>query len=291
MAASHDQRIALVTGCSDGGLGAALATAFHEAGFLVYATARNVSKMEKLKGLGIETLELDVQSESSIADCVRNVPRLDILVNNAGTMMTMPVSDTSIQKAKDMFDSNVWGPIAVTQAFLPLLLDSKGIIVNNTSIGAAMAAPFGGAYGASKAALSLLTDTLRLELAVFGIKVVELRTGVVGPTNMINNNTTLNGDKSAPILPKGSIYEPARELVESVIRRDGFVAKGMPPPLWAQAVVQDLQKATPPRFVWRGQSATTAWLAGILPHGFLDGFIKKLTKYDQVEEILKVGRE
>lgn len=291
MTTSRDQRSVLVTGCSDGGLGAALATAFHEAGFFVYATARNVSKMEKLKGLGIEILELDVQSESSIADCVRIVPRLDILVNNAGTMMTMPVSDISIQKAKDMFDSNVWAPIAVIQAFLPLLLESKGTIVNNTSVAATVAAPFGGAYGASKAALAMFTETLRLELEVFGIKVVDLRTGVVGPTNLTNNNRTIKDGKSGPILPPGSIYEPARELVESVIRRERFVTKGMPPPLWAQAVVQDLQKVTPPPIVWRGHSAMMAWLAGMLPHGFLDGFIKKFTKYNQIEEILKTGRK
>ena len=60
----------LITGCSDGGLGAARAKAFHEAGLKVYATARDPSKMSQLASLGIETLTLDIQSESSIADCV-----------------------------------------------------------------------------------------------------------------------------------------------------------------------------------------------------------------------------
>lgn len=131
--AEHKKRSVLITGCSDGGLGSALAIAFHQAGLHVYATARNPSKMSQMKTLGIETLTLDVLSESSIAACVNKISDLDILVNNAGSGYTMPVSDVSIAEAKKLFDLNVWSYIAVTQAFLPLLLKSKGMIVNQTS--------------------------------------------------------------------------------------------------------------------------------------------------------------
>ena len=78
------KRSVLITGSSDGGTGAALAKAFHNAGYKVYATARSVKKTEKLAALGIETLELDVLSESSISACVGKLDSLDILVNNAG---------------------------------------------------------------------------------------------------------------------------------------------------------------------------------------------------------------
>jgi len=114
MTTSKGKRTVLITGCSDGGLGAALAIAFHEAGLHVYATARNVSKTEGVAAQGIQTLALDVPSKSSIADCVGKVPSLDIVVNNAGAMMTMPVSDTSLPQAKDMFDINMWGTLAVS---------------------------------------------------------------------------------------------------------------------------------------------------------------------------------
>ncbi|KAL7787161.1 NAD(P)-binding protein [Trichoderma ceciliae] len=291
MSTRKEKRYVLITGCSDGGLGAALAVAFHEANYHVYATARNVNKMKELTAQGIQTLTLDVQSESSIAECLSKVPRLDILVNNAGTMMTMPVVDTSIEKAKNMFDSNVWAPLSMIQACLPLLLESKGMIVNNTSIGAFLASPFGGAYSASKAALAMITETLRLEMEAFDIKVIDLRTGIVGPTNLLQNNTSLQGGRSVPILPENSIYEPARELVESVIRRDGFKRTGMQPSLWAKDVVQDISKVKPPPIIWRGQSAGTAWYASILPHGLFDGFIKKLTQYDKIEEIVKLARK
>lgn len=103
----NPKRTVLITGCSDGGLGAALAIAFHEAGLHVYATARNLSKMEQLASLGIETLPLDVQSESSIVACVDRLPGLDILVNNAGAQYTMPLVDTPVSEAKKLFDINV----------------------------------------------------------------------------------------------------------------------------------------------------------------------------------------
>jgi len=146
-------------------MGAALAVAFHEAGLHVFATARDLSKMKQLASLGIETLELDIGSESSIAACVREVSsrKLDVLVNNAGTSASMPISDMSLQEAKTIFDVNVWSQLAVTQAFLPLLLKSKGMIVNQTSVVSTMAVPFQSAYNASKAAMAMFSDSMRLE--------------------------------------------------------------------------------------------------------------------------------
>ena len=139
---SSSKRTVLITGCSDGSLGAALATAFHEAGLHVYATARNPSKLTQVRSLGIETLTLDVLSDSSIAACAAKLSDLDILVNNAGTGYSKAVSDLSIPEAKKVFDLNVWSYLAVTQAFLPLLLKSKGMIVNQTSVASVVTIPF-----------------------------------------------------------------------------------------------------------------------------------------------------
>jgi 1-acylglycerone phosphate reductase len=123
---ARSKRTVLITGCSEGGMGAALAVAFHEAGLHVYATARTPSKIAQLASLGIETLTLDVLSDSSIAACVSKLSSLDILINNAGASYSMPVSDLSIPEAKMLFDLNVWSYLTVTQAFLPLLLKPEG---------------------------------------------------------------------------------------------------------------------------------------------------------------------
>ncbi|KAK8876961.1 NAD(P)-binding protein [Apiospora arundinis] len=317
----------LITGCSDGGLGSALALAFHDAGFHVYATARDGAKMSDLyayaaaahRSGALETLPLDVQSAASIAACVARVPRLDVLVNNAGAMMTMPVADVAIAQAKAIFDVNVWGVLAVTQAFLPLLLESArrrrrgergagvgGIVAVNTSVASTVPVPFYGVYGASKAAMAMLCDTMRLELEAFGVHVVELKTGAVGPTRLIANNTSLlqsqsqpqslaspNTTTAAPILPEKSIYAPAREVVEGIMRR-GYDGAWMPPAEWARQVVQDLSggggKGKAPARIWRGKSALLGWLVQFLPSALVAGSVKRETKYTQVEEILRLAR-
>jgi 1-acylglycerone phosphate reductase len=99
-------RTVLITGCSDGGIGAALAIAFHNAGLKVIATALNPAKMESLRRAGIETRRLDVLSDSSIKECIGQLTQLDILVNNAGNVYVDPLSDLPIESGKELFDLN-----------------------------------------------------------------------------------------------------------------------------------------------------------------------------------------
>ena len=279
---SNSKRTVLITGCSDGGLGAALAIAFHEAGLHVYATARNPSKMTHVESLGIETLTLDVQSDVSIAACVSELTDLDILVNNAGGMYNMPFFDLSIAEAKKIFDLNLWSYLAITQAFLPLLLKSKGMIVNQTSIASVMSIPFQSAYNASKAAMAMFSDSQRLELKPFGITVVDLKTGLV------ISNIFKNTKEATPVsLPKDSIYGPAREAVEKAMRGDSFEGSGTPAREWARLVVQDLLRKRPPPVVWRGEQAGLARIGTILPFGMLDGKVSKMKGLDVVKRMLR----
>jgi short-subunit dehydrogenase len=279
------KRTVLITGCSDGGLGAALAAEFHKRGLHVYATARNPAKMEALRALGIETLTLDVLSEESIQECVKQVPSLDILVNNAGAGYSMPIADISIAEAKKLFDLNVWSYLAVTQAFLPLLLKSKGTIVHNTSIASVTTIPFQGTYHASKAAIASFSDSQRLELEPFGVKVVDLKTGAV-KTNFFANNTSKAESGDVPRLPQGSIYEPAKAAVEKTMNGDDFEPSMVKADVWAKQVVGDLLKKSPPKQVWRGGTATIAWLALKLPRGIIDSIMKSKTGVTELARAL-----
>lgn len=134
----------LITGCSDGSLGAALAEAFARRGFHVLATLRNPTKASSLLSHpGIEVMTLDVTEAASISLCAAAVAaktggRLDVLVNNAGSMFVMPLLDTNITESKKLFDVNVWGLLAVTQAFAPMLVRSKGVVLNIASIAGAV---------------------------------------------------------------------------------------------------------------------------------------------------------
>ena len=276
------KRTVLITGCSDGGMGAELAKEFHKAGLHVYATARDTSKMKSLVALGIETLPLDVQSQSSVEDCAKKITRLDILVNNAGASYTMPIADVSIPEAKKLFDLNVWSYISMTQTFLPLLLkSSKAMVVNHTSTGSGLTIPFQAVYNASKAAMSTFSNTLRLELEPFGIAVVDLKTGGV-KTNVVKNLQA-----KQPELPMGSIYTPAKEVVEKALRLEWVEGIGITAEQWAKEVVGDLLKKTPPPVVWRGESAWVVRLTSFLPSGWFDGWFKKMTGLDKVESIIR----
>ncbi|EED24375.1 estradiol 17 beta-dehydrogenase, putative [Talaromyces stipitatus ATCC 10500] len=266
---ASDKRKVLITGCSDGGLGSALAIAFHEAGFHVIATARNVSKMKQLEALGIETLTLDVLSDSSIAGCVRGG-------------YFMPMADLSIAEARKCFDLNVWSYIAVSQAFLPLLLKSKGVIVNQTSLASVITFPFQGAYNAAKAAMAAFSDTMRRELEPFGVTVVDLKTGVV------TSNFFQNQKEAVPTsLPEGSIYEPAKEEVEHVLRGKLVEGKGMPSDKWAKQVVQELMKPKPSSLIWRGTYSFMIRILSSLPHSWTNGFINKAGGLDVVEKWIR----
>lgn len=132
----------LVTGCSSGGLGYALAKAFRERGCCVFATARDTSKVTSplTEDDGIEVLALDVTSPESIETCVQQVrdrtDKIDILVNNAGVAIFGPLVHASISEGKALYDVNFWGVLAVAQAFTPLLVRSSGVMMNICSIGA-----------------------------------------------------------------------------------------------------------------------------------------------------------
>ena len=301
----HSQQLTvLITGCSPGGMGSALAVTFHNAGHRVFATARNPSKLSHLAEQGIETLCLDVTSASSIASTVLTLSSslsdgggLNILINNAAGSYTMPVVDASLDEARKLFDLNVWSQIAVTQAFMPLLLkttatprssqqSSRTMIVNHTSVGSMAALPFQGIYNASKSALAMLTETMRLELAPFGIDVVDLKTaGVL--TNIISNN---NVNSKSERLPQGSIFEPARNVVEAAMSQDGLKERGISAEQWAAEVTPLLLGKNPPAVIWKGEGAALVRVAVAMPGRVFETSIKRMTKMDVVETLIKESR-
>lgn len=275
-------RTVLITGCSDGGLGAALALAFQKNGDRVLATARNLSKMAHLKSLGVETLALDVLSEESLQAALKEVSALtngslDVLVNNAGAGYSMPLLDVDISEAQNAFNLNVFSLIRTTQVFFPLLRNCKhgALLVNNTSSAGLVGIPFQVVYGASKAAAGLLSDGLRLELEPFGIKVVDLKTGGV-QSKFFQNVLQGPGAK----LPEHSPYELSREPIEKVLSGQMNNLSNMDADIWARDVVKDLSRRHPPARVFRGNGAFQVWLSTLLPLGTFDGTLRQITGLD-----------
>lgn len=150
------KRSVLITGCSDGGIGSALALAFSRRGFRVYATARDVRNMGELQCCdNITLLSLDILNLHQVKEVVGIVNKdtngtLDYFVNNAGRNRFMPLLDEDIEMVKKLYDTNVWAPLQLVQAFAPLLIQSKGTIVFNTSVSGYLNVPWqGNTFGIS----------------------------------------------------------------------------------------------------------------------------------------------
>lgn len=138
-----------------------MAKNFHQRGFYVFATARDLSTTGDLAELSnIEILQLDVTLPNTIAQCKEIVSkrtggRLDVLVNNAGVEFNSPLLDTDLAEAKRLYDVNVWGPLAMVQAFAPLLVEAKGVVFNQSSIDGALNMVWAGKSSSCNASNSL----------------------------------------------------------------------------------------------------------------------------------------
>jgi NAD(P)-dependent dehydrogenase (short-subunit alcohol dehydrogenase family) len=173
----------LITGCSSG-IGRAAALRLHEAGFLVYATARNAAALDGLASRGLRTLGLDVTDEASMTQAVAAVEAdagaVGVLINNAGYGLYGPVEQQPMTEIRRQFETNVFGLIRLTQLVLPgMRRRHSGRILNVSSMGGRATLPGGAFYHASKYAVEALSDALRMEVAQFGIDVVLIEPGPV----------------------------------------------------------------------------------------------------------------
>lgn len=181
----YQKQVVIITGCSAGGIGHALALEFAARGCLVVATARSRASISDLQDDSRFFLhELDVSSDDSVRHALSTVlekfGRIDIVVNNAGVQCVGPVAEVPLSMIQDTFNTNLFGSLRLIQAVVPHMASrKKGKIVNVGSVSVLAPVPWGGVYTASKAALHSLTDNLRLELQPFGIDVITLVPGAI----------------------------------------------------------------------------------------------------------------
>jgi NAD(P)-dependent dehydrogenase (short-subunit alcohol dehydrogenase family) len=167
----------LVTGASRG-LGRALAAELQRRGHDVLATARDAEALVDLEAAG--KLSLDVADPSSVAAAVKAAGEVDVLVNNAGITVQSPVEAIPVEVFSSVLETNLLGPLRLIQALLPGMRGrGRGTIVNVSSRAVRSAPPLQAPYASSKAALELLSEVLRKELAPFGIRVMVIDTGSV----------------------------------------------------------------------------------------------------------------
>ncbi|KAI9686871.1 MAG: hypothetical protein M1822_002624 [Bathelium mastoideum] len=274
---------ALITGCSAGGIGSALALEFISRGFHVFASVRDPAKASHLSSHpSISILTLDVTSSSSIRTAVDTVKaqldedtetagKLDVLVNNAGQGYTGPLLDVDLDRAKKLFDTNVWSILGMTQAFAPMLIKAKGKVVNISSVGGLLALPWHGLYGSSKAAVTQLSETLRLELAPLGVKVI---TGMLGSIE-----TKFHDNDPWKPLAEDSVYKSVEQQVRG---RKGPRSEKVE--VFARNFVGDILGGASGQ-VWRGAVAQTSRTMGYhAPMGLLDYLLLKDSGLDTLSK-------
>lgn len=175
----------LITGCSEGGIGAAIARCALEAGNNVVVTARNTTKVASIIKDFPDTafpVTLDVTDHESVktavANAVEHFGTIDVLVNNAGYCYRASVEESEDTEVMKMFQTNLFGLIAMTKEVLPIMRSQRsGMIVNFSSIAALSASPASAFYASSKAAVELVSDGLRKEVAPLGIQVMVVEPG------------------------------------------------------------------------------------------------------------------
>lgn len=167
-----------ITGCSSG-FGRAIAESAIDAGHQVIATARDMRSIADLERGGVcRVAALDVTDAANVREVLAEVGQFDVLVNNAGYGLIGAVEECSDEQIRGNMETNYFGPLNVIRAALPMLRAQRSGHIINISAAAAISNYAGfGIYGGAKAALELMSESLRLELAPLGIQVTLVQPG------------------------------------------------------------------------------------------------------------------
>jgi NAD(P)-dependent dehydrogenase (short-subunit alcohol dehydrogenase family) len=169
----------LVTGAGSG-VGRATATLLASRGHEVVATARDRACLDDIDVAA--RLHLDVTDAASVDEVRRELGWVDALVNNAAISFHGPIEQVALEHVRQMFETNVLGPVRLMQAFVPGMRSRRaGVVVNISSVAGHVAQPLSGYYAATKHALEAISEALYVELAHFGVRVVVVEPGFIAP--------------------------------------------------------------------------------------------------------------
>lgn len=267
-------RIILITGCSSG-IGLDAARTLSARGWRVFATCRRPADCARLEAERLESFPLDLASEASIAQAVaealqRGGGRIDALFNNGAFAIPGAVEDLPRAALRAIFETNLFGQVDLTNRLLPAMrAQGRGRIVMNSSVLGFVAAPWRGAYVATKFALEGLTDTLRLELAGSGIAVSLIEPGPIGTRFRANAVRQFETHIDWRASPHVAAYE--RTLLKRLYgpaRRDRFE---LPPASVTAALIRALESPRPAaRYRVTTPSHAASVMRRLLPTRLLD---------------------
>ncbi|PZG49793.1 short-chain dehydrogenase/reductase [Spongiactinospora gelatinilytica] len=265
-------KICLVTGASSG-IGRATALELRRAGHVVYGAARRVQRMDDLRRAGGHAVAMDVTNEGDLDRVVRTIldeqRRIDVLINNAGIGLHGAIEDIPVDKARALFEVNLFGPARLTQLVLPhMRAQRSGTIVNVSSIAGEISLPLASWYHSSKHALEAYSDSLRQECLPFGIKVVVVQPGII---------KTEFEDETPRELREVSGSGPYGRLAEAMASRAEGTHKASDPAVVAQTIRKVLGLRTPkPRYAVGYMAKTILTLNRLLSDRRFDAMVTKI---------------
>lgn len=267
------KKIILITGASSG-IGKNAALQLIKLGHIVYGAARRIDKMQDLVLAGGQAVALDITDEVAIQNVVDSIlkkhGRIDVLVNNAGYGLYGSVEEISLEQARYQFDVNIFGLAAITKAVIPSMREHKfGRIINISSVGGKIYTPLGAWYHATKHALEGWSDSLRLELAPFGVAVSIIEPGGIA---------TEFGDVLYEPMLKISGNGPYKKLALAVAKftKENYEKKGAASP--ASVIGDCIVKAV------SAKKSKTRYVAGMYAKPLL--FIRKYFSDSMFDKIL-----
>ncbi|MGH3643783.1 MAG: SDR family oxidoreductase [Mycobacterium sp.] len=270
-------QLVVVTGASTG-MGAATARELASRGYLVFAGVRRDVDADALRADGIEPHILDITDEShvaAIADRVADDPLrrpLRALINNAGIAVNAPVETLPIAEWRNLFEVNLFGHIAMTQALLPALLQSSGTVVNISSVGGKFAMATYGPYAASKFALEAASDSLRREVGPLGVKVVVVEPGAV-KTRMAEH-AVAGADGLNATMSTDQLHRYAALTAAISAQQLSATKKGVPVERAAKVIAKAATASNPRTRYTTGPEAALLWLTRVVPDRLLDRILR-----------------
>ena len=287
MSDAEKRKSVLVTGATDG-LGKAAALLLAERGYRVFAAGRSREKMAQLDAtaryekLPLETIVLDVCSDASVQQAasvvLQKAGALDVLINNAGVNYTASVEDLSMEDWRAQFETNFFGVLRVTRAFLPQMRERRsGRILMMSSLSGLVTPPTQGAYSSSKHALEGLSNALRMELYPFGIDVV-----LIEPGYIITGIQKTAAEFSRPYLEMGGPYASLyARFLTSV--NDTRAKSRTTPEDCARVMLRAIETRRPkPRYGETSLAAFVKWSKRLLTDSAVDAMLRR--RYGIVRE-------
>jgi NAD(P)-dependent dehydrogenase (short-subunit alcohol dehydrogenase family) len=273
------QPTVLISGATSG-IGRATAIFLADRGYRVFAGVHDPAHAGDFKGRMVEPLALDVTEEESIAAAIETVRAavgdegLQAVVNNAGIAAVGPLEYLPVAEVKRVFDVNLFGALALTQAALPLLRDGRGRIVMISSVVAHLALPFASPVSASKAALHALSTSLRLELHEWGIPVALIEPGSIDTPVVARLRAAVAESLDALPAPAQERYRGAVEsMIDKQMQRE---EGGSDPSVVGAAVYKALTEKRPSRRYPVGADAHLMLGIAKTPEAFRDEVVYRV---------------